>query len=546
MNKIALLFGVLLLCSCSQNMNISTIQNDEKSFENTYITVTGIVSGDFQDKGELAGFFLQEDALFSSSGIFVHSYRKVNLGDEISITAKVIEYKNETRLDSVMSLEILSQGNTVNTQTLSFPFSEKSIEKLEGCLVEVENEMLVSDSYSFDKYGQILISLNPLVQATEIYDAQNEASEIIKLNSIQTASSIRLDDLSNSRFPKDSSLYIARDKLVIGAKINNIKGYLTQKNETYSIRLVSELIAELPQTKMDSYESGKLTVMSFNLHNLFNGNGLGEGFPTARGAKTHELYLTQLQKLASAISLSNPAIIAIMEIENDGEDSLSTISQLCSYLNIHTQRSTYEIAFSNGKAANDVIKTAILYDSEVVNTIDLASYQSAKVYSRSPLFQKFSFQDSLEFVLSVNHFKSKSPRGAKGDNVDMMDGQAAYNAKRVLQAETFNTIIDSLYPNENLIVVGDFNAYSMEDPIQELASSRLDKVSTSNYSYVYMGKQGCLDHVFVTDTFSKYIRSVNSININAAYPNWIDYRFENSDSSYLRSSDHNPLVIEVY
>ena len=241
MNKIALLFGVLLLCSCSQNLNISTIQNDEKSFENTYITVTGIVSGDFQEKGELAGFFLQEDALFSSSGIFVHSKRKVNLGDEITISAKVIEYKNETRLDSVQSIEVLSENNAFKIQKLKFPFSLKDLESLEGCIVSIENELQISDSYSFEKYGQILVSNTPLIQATEIYDAQDEASKILKHNQGQLQSSIVLDDLSNKRFPIDADLYLDKEDVVLGAMLNGVKGFVCQKNDKYSIRLINDL-----------------------------------------------------------------------------------------------------------------------------------------------------------------------------------------------------------------------------------------------------------------------------------------------------------------
>ena len=546
MNKIILLFGVLLLFACSNTLHISTIQNDEEAFENTFITLSGIVSGDFQDTGELAGFFLQEDALFSTSGIFVHSKRKVNLGDEITITAKVIEYKNETRLDSVLSIDVLSENNAFKTQELKFPFSLKDIENLEGCLVAIENHLQISDSYSFEKYGQILVSTEPLIQATEIYDAQEESSKILKHTTKQSETSIVLDDLSNKRFPNEVALYLAKKSIVLGAEIQGVKGYVCQKNEHYSIRLVADLEVVVPEPNLLSEVNGKVKIMSFNLHNLFNGNGEGGMFPTPRGAKTYEDYEKQLAKLASAISFANPDIIALMEIENDGEDSLSTIFQFCDYLNSTTKRTQYQVAYSQRVAAKDVIKTGIIYDASILSTTKLASYHSHSIFSRNPIFQTFVFQDSLEFVLSVNHFKSKSPRNAKGENVDQKDGQAAFNAKRVLQSEQLLSIIDSLYSDKNLLVVGDFNAYSQEDPIQKLQAGNLIKLATKNHSYVYKGQQGNLDHAFVNNLFIEHVKETKVLDINASYPNWIDYRFESSDTSYFRSSDHNPLLIGLY
>ena len=546
MTKLFYFLSVLLICSCSKTITIKNIQQEEISYENVAVTVNGIVSGVYQNKGELAGFFMQYDALFSTNGIFVHTKKKVNLGDEISIMATVVEYKNETRLDSVKSIEILSVGNSYKTQKIKFPYTLSDIENLEGCLIRIDNDLQISDSYSFEKYGQILVSSKPLIQATEIYDAQNEAAEISEHNLIQAQNSIVLDDLSNKRFPLSDGLYLDKDGVVLGANISGVTGYVCQRNNNYSIRLVNDLEFDLPELNLNTEVDGLLKIMSFNLHNLFNGNGIGGKFPTPRGAKTYEAYQKQLSKLASAISFANPDVIAVMEIENDGEDSLSTIFQFCEYLNSHSNRSNYKVAYTSGKAAKDVIKTCIIYDSSVLSTKELGKYHSNTIFSRNPLFQEFVFQDSLSFVLSVNHFKSKSPRGAKDANEDQNDGQSAYNAKRVLQAEALIEIIDSLYFNKNLIVLGDFNAYSKEDPVQYMQNHHLVKLSTNQYTYVYKGMQGDLDHAFVSQPFKSSVNETKVLNINASFPNWIDYRFENSDISYFRSSDHNPLLIGVY
>ena len=68
----------------------------------------------------------------------------------------------------------------------------------------------------------------------------------------------------------------------------------------------------------------------------------------------------------------------------------------------------------------------------------------------------------------------------------------------------------------------------------------------NSYSYVYKGRKGNLDHAFVSKNFESSIKEVKVWDINASYPNWIDYRHELADSTYFRSSDHNPIIIGMY
>ena len=251
-----------------------------------------------------------------------------------------------------------------------------------------------------------------------------------------------------------------------------------------------------------------------------------------------------MKKLAAAIHEVDPDIIAMMELENDDEGELSSIQQFCDFLNLNSDR-TYEISHSNGVESTYPIKTGIIYDLNVVKAMGEAYYHNHSIFSRPPLFQRFSYKGVLEFIISANHFKSKGSRGASGLDTDQNDGQASYNDKRIQQAEVLLELIDSLYLEENILVLGDFNAYTQEDPIQKLQSSNLRRLETKNYSYVYKGKMGNLDHVLVSDNFKHKIHQIRTWNINAIYPNWIDYSHKISDSSYYRSSDHNPIIIEI-
>ena len=541
MKYLTILF-VLLFCSCNNYIDVADIR--VLANEKTILEIRGLVSGVVQDKDQLGGFYIQDARYFYKKSVFVNSSEQVSVGDEVLLNAIIIEKNNETQLDNVELIKILSHNHFINVEKISLPISDEQWEELEGCLVEIDDNLQISDSYQFNKYGQLLLSKGELIQETELFDAQDDSLEITHLTLQQELNSIYVDDLSDLKFPQIDSLYIDPFKVVVGAKCSKIKGFVSQYNKTYKVRLVNDLIVEQsdPPNLIDL--DSDLKIMNFNLYNLFNGNGKKEDFPTARGAKSYDAYQLQLKKLASAIYAVDPDILALMELENDGEDEFSSIQQFCDYLNKHGHRQ-YEIAQTNGLIGDYPIKTGIIYDASVVETKYKAQYHNHPNFSRPSLSQRFIYNDSLEFVLCANHFKSKGSRNAKGLDVDQKDGQASYNYKRTLQAKTLLDIIDSLYFDENIIVLGDFNAYSKEDPIQALQSTNLHRLETVNHSYVYKGKNGSLDHVFVSDNFIDHINQVQTWNINSIYPSWINYSHNLADSSYFRSSDHNPMVIGV-
>ncbi len=540
--KYLIILFVLLFCSCNNYIDVADIR--VLAEEKTMLEIRGLVSGVVQDKGQLGGFYIQDARYFYKKSVFVNSLEQVSVGDEVLLNAIIIEKNNETQLDNVELLKILSHNRFINVEQISLPISDEQWEELEGCLVEINDNLQISDSYQFNKYGQLLLSNGELIQETELFDAQDDSLEIIELTFQQELNSIYIDDLSDLKFPKIDSLYIDPFKVVVGAKCSKIKGFVSQYNKTYKVRLVNDLTVEqsVPPNLIDL--DTDLKIMNFNLYNLFNGNGKKEGFPTSRGAKSYDAYQLQLKKLASAIYAVDPDILAMMELENDGEDEFSSIQQFCDYLNKHGDRQ-YEIAHTHGVIGDYPIKTGIIYDPSVVETKYKAQYHNHPNFSRPSLSQRFMYNDSLEFVLFANHFKSKGSRNAKGLDLDQKDGQASYNYKRTLQAKTLLDIIDSLYFDENIIVLGDFNAYSQEDPIQALQSTNLNRLETVNHSYVYKGKNGSLDHIFVSDNFKDHIDQVQTWNINSIYPSWINYSYNLADSSHFRSSDHNPMILGV-
>ena len=187
-----------------------------------------MVSGVFQDKVQIGEFYIQDARYFYKKSVFVNSLEHVSVFYDVLLNAIIIEKNNETQLDNVDLLKILSHNRFINVEQISLPISDEQWEELEGCLVEIDDNLQISDSYQFNKYGQLLLSKGELIQETELFDAQDDSLEIAHLRLQQDLNSIYVDDLSDLKFPQIDSLYIDPFKVVVGAKCSKIKGFVSQ------------------------------------------------------------------------------------------------------------------------------------------------------------------------------------------------------------------------------------------------------------------------------------------------------------------------------
>jgi hypothetical protein len=298
-------------------------------------------------------------------------------------------------------------------------------------------------------------------------------------------------------------------------------------------------------------------VGSFNVLNYFNGDGQGGGFPTSRGANTLTEFNRQRVKIIAAITALDPDVLGLTEIENDGDDSLSAIADLVNGLNAATAPGTYAIVPSptggaNGTTGTDAIKVAMIYKPSKV-TLSGASFADVNpVHNRPPLAQTFTVNATGEkFSLIINHFKSKGCTGASGANTDQLDGQSCFNDTRRQQATALLSFIDTVKARSNdqdVIAVGDFNAYEQEDPIDILRAGGLTDLTTGLFSYVFNGESGALDYAFASSSLVAKVKGAGKWNINAEEPVVKDYNQEfNPPYVYspdaFRSSDHDPVLV---
>ena len=152
-------------------------------------------------------------------------------------------------------------------------------------------------------------------------------------------------------------------------------------------------------------------------------------------------------------------------------------------------------------------------------------------------------------MLSVNHFKAKSGSGY-GDNADKGDGQGKFNGDRVREAKSVleNYKKDCVfYMDSDILIMGDLNAYAMEDPITTLREGGMIDLhrafhADSSYSYVYRGQLGYLDHALCNSTLYPQVTGMVAYHINSDESDTYTYDKSN-DQTMFRCSDHDPIIV---
>lgn len=264
----------------------------------------------------------------------------------------------------------------------------------------------------------------------------------------------------------------------------------------------------------------------------------------------------------------NADALGLMEIQNNGNVAAQN---LVDALNAKVGANTYvTTSVPVEGTGTDAIRVAMIYKPAKLTAVGAAVSDVDPVNNRPTLAQTFSAANGERFTLLVNHLKSKSscPSASDSDaagNTDIGDGQGCWNLQRMQQAQRLRTFVaqrQSVAGSNDVLLIGDFNAYAQEDPIFALTSSGfVDQVGRFNsfgYSYVFDGASGRLDQAIASGTMSARVNRAVHWHINADETTLADYNLEfkapqlcNGVScppdpymvSPYRSSDHDPVVV---
>jgi predicted extracellular nuclease len=138
-----------------------------------------------------------------------------------------------------------------------------------------------------------------------------------------------------------------------------------------------------------------------------------------------------------------------------------------------------------------------------------------------------------------------------------MNGQGCFNATRTLAANAVAdwALRDPTGSNsKQVLIVGDFNTYRMEDPVRAVDQSGLVNLlakfgDAADYTYVYDGLTGTLDYAFASPQLVPFITGAAPWHINADELEMLDYNEETGkpadwfSNGPFRSSDHDPIIV---
>ncbi len=572
---------ILPLGSCSDTADyINTIQGsgDASLVVGETKTIEGVVTSTV---ASLNGYFVQEEAadqdnsIETSEGLFVldeNSSVMPTVGNRIRVQGVVEESFARTQLTASTTYTDCGLGESITPQSITLPVNSFSDwESVEGMLINVSHDLHVSDSFTLTRFGELTLSNGRLLKPTNVYAANS--TEAIALTDRNSRNRLILDDMNSAQNPEvvpfPSSPLSFNNTVRLGDSVSNLTAVIDYSFGSYRALPVGapQFIATNSRTNEPEFSSvGSLKIASFNVLNYFNGDGLGGGFPTERGADTAEEFIRQSDKIVAALVAINADIVGLMEIENDGYETNSAISDLVSKLNSQMGEGTYRYVNPNiPTLGTDAIAVGLIYKPANVTLEGAAVTTTQSPFdssNRQPLVQTFKEVANNEILtVAVNHFKSKGSCGsATGNNADSGDGQGCWNELRTQAASTLTAWLATQPTgtvDSDVIIMGDLNAYAKEDPILAIENfgyqNLVEKsLGHNGYSYSFDGELGYLDHALASNSLTSQILETTVWHINADEPASFDYNTEfktdGQISSYYgndayRASDHDPVVI---
>ncbi|WP_133469906.1 ExeM/NucH family extracellular endonuclease [Paraglaciecola marina] len=597
---------------------ISAVQGSDTAspLDGSEVIVEGVVTG-LRDNG----FFMQEEVSdedqdsSTSEGVFVYYTDTLpTVNHTVRILGTVDEYYDLTQVTSVTSL--LDCGETtasITTANVSFPMAETDdLEHYEGMMVSV-SDLTVFDTDTLWQYGELGLSNELKRQPTDLnapltaeYEQQiiDNAANIIYVE----------DDNSNS-YPDTLSFFSDfsyTNAIGVGDTVT-ATGPLNYSFSKYRINATAADFTVLSAREASpSIDEGDVKIATFNVLNYFNGDDDGNGgvtfdYDANRGAESEEEFELQEGRIVEAIVAMDADVIGLMEIENDGFGDDSAIQSLVDAVNAEQSDDnaySFITTADDSLIGTDAIAVGLIYRASVVTPsseaikIDMPSQllsdDTSYAQMRVSLLQSFTHDESGEsFAVVVNHFKSKGS-GCYEDSVETTDIdsiQGSCNALRVSAAVTLGDALEAADLPDRVMILGDLNAYSAEDPLAVLtdydpaergytittaARTELDEgasvdVTTTygyenvaetfdadGFSYWYYDSMqvGSLDHILASSAFMDDIVDATHWNINSVevyqlqYDQALSYYsvedgYAFTDLGPYRSSDHDPFIVSV-
>jgi hypothetical protein len=461
--------------------------------------------------------------------------------------------------------------------------------------VSIEQPLVVTGNFSLGTFDQLDLAPAVVFTPTSSPDQSTWAAQ----TSLIARSVIALDDASTvananlfpTIFPPGG--LSATNTLRVGAMVNfdpqtnantPLVGVLDDRFGEYRIQPTAPVTFFEANPRPDvaalfARVGGRFRAVSANVLNFFTTLG-------KRGAATQTELDHQKIKIIEELGGLDADVYGLSEVQNfangntnGGTYTNSAVQSLVDGLNCRKAGGvaacdsppagpyafidTVPLGAANG---TDAIRSAIVYRADRFVPIGGPAIYNQNDTNRPTLAQTFqpisgpkASQQTFTFV--VNHFRSKGSACGGGLD-DAFQGNC--NGLRLLMAQNVvawlsgNPTSDPAGASRRTLIVGDFNAYFGEDPIQFFLSHGYANLINAllgpgAYSFNFGSARGYLDHAMVNAPMNGLVKNVAEWHNNSDEPSSLE-ALDSSDKSapaqiaYFgadpwAASDHDPIVI---
>ena len=393
----------------------------------------------------------------------------------------------------------------------------------------------------WDKYiGKMVQITTPLYVCGNYYDSLILAAERLyvpeeKAVGLADGDSTAYWAIKKSNREKMISLScnIRNYEVRTGAVVKNLQARVVAPGKLVT-GATPKFINNKPEPKPKMLKGG-LLVCAANIQNYFYDLG---GY--AQRKTTKEQQALQTQKICKAFKQINADIYALCEIQKGD----SAAQMLVDAMNKMAKKNLYAYV-SHGWTNSDMISCGYIYRTDKVKPYGEMQYayqDTASHYRYRLMACGFEQLTSGEkFVLNINHLRSKRGTGSES------------NEKRMVNVDSLLVMLDKIeqeqvFGDSDILLVGDYNSYTQEEPIQTLVragyADMVMRDDSTGYSYVYHSEAGYLDRVFASESMAKQVKQVAVYHLNADY--FYSRGFKRGlDDTMFRYADHDPILIRV-
>lgn len=519
------LITVLVGCSpsavaCDQGIGIRELREGIESgdLSGSDVHVRGVVSGRFPGHGGLNGFFIQQRSTAQPpAGVFVYTPdrdapRIPARGRRVTVHGQAGSHRGHPQLEWV---ERIADCGATDLRPVSVtpPMDRERLRRLAGVLVRFAEPLVVTGNGGLRRWGVLrLASGRRLFHSSTGISGGRRAGLV-------------LDDGSYKTKPRPVPYWHAEHGRRIGSELVDAEGILVERFGEWRLHPIDEptFSERNPRAQPPTRPDAVVRVASLNLNNFFP-------VTRARGPDDEVVRERRETAVIQALAAMNADVLVVQELANNKAAARMLRRRLNAV-------SGHEYRYARGAVplGDDAIRVAILVRDDRVSVRGTAVLRDGS-HNRPPLTARLETPAGTNLAITAVHLKSRG-------GCDDADPCGVQRRREQVRALKHGIATDDATPS---IIMGDFNSYRHETPIERLVQAGLEPGVSSQlaprdrYTYVHEGRSGVLDYALMDTEARELSRSGHIWHLGAD-----EAQLPAPSGGPWGASDHDAVIVDL-